>query len=625
MAPPELDPSWWAPAFRGGHEDGADDWEPVEVVSRQIGQLAESAQEGSLQRDVLTALAIVSSAMLEPESWDEPFKPFMVMGGRRSALPEDLTDEQFTLLDRCLPHIEQASLRARVADVLWFHRERSNASLLGIAIDAYVSVPLVIDAWLRRGADSWRRAVEMVRRRGAAEKERQAEISRVLRARILEGSVADGFMLVDLADLLRVAGGVDRDGRLPIASHLVDVAAAAAEGGNLRLARHLERKAGQWFRAGDDLDAANEATERVARLYEGEADQRERGEDGSFLASGIFIEKAIAALRSLPRKYRLAHDLDDRVTALRTRLADVREATLESMHRFQSDPIDLTDTVADTRRRLSGLNRFEALAAYATSWPLADPERERATAVELAEGSLMHLFSGATYSSDGRKVAATDGGHTDSNAAIASDMARSATIKRDVVAVAYLVPGLEVIAFEHRFDHAFLHRLCTDSPWVPTGHEDLWARGLRHGLAGELPSAISVLVPQVEQALRQVLKGNGVHTLFVDPVGGVETEKSLPALLDTPQAAEILGPELQFELSTLLVQQVGGNLRHDTAHGLLHDAQAWSASAVYAWWLCLRLVVVPVLNMRDAAADEMHISDGSTFDAAAEDDAGPVD
>ena len=185
---------------------------------------------------------------------------------------------------------------------------------------------------------------------------------------------------------------------------------------------------------------------------------------------------------------------------------------------------------------------------------------------------------------------------------------------RDMVAIAFLVPGLEVISYEHRYDLGYLHRMCTDSPWVPAGHEDLWARGLRHGLSGDFPSAVSVLVPQVEQALRRVLKGGGVHTLFVDPASGVESEKSLPTLLDMPEAIGVLGPALHFELSTLLVDQGGGNLRHDTAHGLLHDAQAWSASAVYAWWLCVRLVVVPILNMRTEAVDQAHVAHESKPD-----------
>jgi hypothetical protein len=198
-------------------------------------------------------------------------------------------------------------------------------------------------------------------------------------------------------------------------------------------------------------------------------------------------------------------------------------------------------------------------------------------------------------------------------------MVRSAGIKRGVVTTAFILPGLDVITFEHRFDLAFLHRLCLDSPWVPSGHEDLWARGLRHGLNGDFPSAISVLVPQIEHALRRMLKSQGVYTLMVDDATAVESEKGLPALLSMPESIDALGADLHYELATLLIQQEGDNLRHDTAHGLLHDGQAWSAGAVYAWWLCLRLVVVPLWNMRNLSHDT------SATALAAEDSPDPDD
>lgn len=601
MAHPDIDPAWWAPAFAEAGEEGTDRWEPVEIVSREIQQLAEGAPDGTPHREVLTALAIVSSAMLQPEDWDEPFKPFMVMGGRRSALPEDLSPEQLSLLAACLPHIAQPCLRARVADVLWLN-DRSNSSLLGAAVDAYMAVPLVPEAWIRRGADSWRRAVELVRRRGASESVRQQQISGILRTSVLATTAADGFMLIGLADLLRVVGGTDKAERRLIADHIAAVAADARTTGNLRLARHLERAGAQWFRSVGDIQAADAAVHRVSQLYESEADARAAGEDASAMAEGIFIEKAISTLMTLPRKYRVANGLDQHLGSLRARLADVREATLESMHSFKSDPIDLTDAVADTRKRLSGLDRFDALVNFATIWPLADPERERATAEELAEGSLAHLFGGATYSADGRKVAVSDGGLSDPAARIEADMTRNWGMKLGIVATAFLVPGLEVISYEHRYDLGYLQRLCVDSPWVPEGHEGLWARGLQHGLAGDFPSAVSVLIPQVEQALRRALKSGGVHTLLVEPSTGVESEKSLPALLALPEAIEILGPHLQFELSMLLVRQGGVNLRHDVAHGLLDDPASWGAGAVYGWWLCLLLVVVPLANAMSAAA-----------------------
>lgn len=612
-AAPEIDPAWWEPALE------ADDlieaaWRPPEVTSRNLAQLARNAPESTVQRDVLVALAVASSAMLDPENWDEPFKPMWVMDGQRSELPTDLTEEQFQLLAKALPSIGHPLLRARVADVLWCFRDRSSSEWLGMAVDAYLAVPLDRDVWIHRGDDAWRRAIEIVRRRGRAEAERLSRISEALRERLLSGSTSDGFMLTDLSDMLRGAGQVDRDGRAQLASHLVGLAATSAENGNLHLSRHLERKVQQWFQSIGDSASANESIERIARLYVREADGRlSNGDDGAAMAAGIYLEKAIGTLRTLPRRYRADHGLEVFLADLRHRLAENREETLEAMHRFETESIDLTDAIADTRRRLSGHSRFEALVHLAASWPLSDPERDRAQAEELAEGSIRHLFGGATYAADGRKVAITEGGTEQIEAAIWSDMVRGAGMKRGVVATAFIVPGHGVITFEHRYDLPFLRRLCLDSPWVPAGHEDLWARGLSHGLNGDFPSAISVLVPQIEHALRQVLKGHGVYTLMVDDATGVESEKGLAALLAMPETVETLGADLQYELSTLLIQPQGDNLRHDTAHGLLHDGQAWSAGAVYAWWLCLRLVVVPLWNMTNASTDS------SNADPAAED------
>ncbi|QZN86220.1 DUF4209 domain-containing protein [Cellulomonas sp. C5510] len=593
---PTLDEAWWEPALA---EDDVIDaaWRPVEVMSRHLVQHARAAPASTLQQRVLEALAVASSAMLDPENWGAPFKPMWVMDGQRSAIPADLTLEQLDLLASVLPSISHPLLRARVADVLWCFRDRSNAEWLNTAIDAYLQVPLDRNVWIRRGDDAWRRAIEIVRRRGKAERVRLVKISEALHARLLSGSIDDGFMLQDLSDMLFKVGDVDSDRREQLAKHLGGLAIAAADRGDYRFSRHIEHQVQKWLRSIDDLQGANESVERVARLYLREADGRlANGDDGAAMAAGMFLEKAIGTFRTLPRRYRAAKGLDSLLREIRGRLAENREATLEAMLRIDTEPIDLSDAIADTRRRLSGLSRFEALVRLAASWPLSDPVRDRALAEELAEGSIRHLFGGATYASDGRKVAVTEGGIEQLEAALWSDMIRGAVMARGVAATAFIIPGHGVVTFEHRYDLPFLRRLCIDSPWVPAGHEDLWARGLGHGLNGDFPSAVSVLVPQIEHALRQVLKAGGAYTLLVDDATGVESEKGLGSLLTMPEAKEVLGAELQYELSTLLIESQGDNLRHDTAHGLLHDGQAWSAGAVYAWWLCLRLVVVPLWN-----------------------------
>lgn len=98
-----------------------------------------------------------------------------------------------------------------------------------------------------------------------------------------------------------------------------------------------------------------------------------------------------------------------------------------------------------------------------------------------------------------------------------------------------------------------------------------------------------------------MLKRHGVHTLFVDEQTGVDSEKSLNTLLDMAETADIFGAGVIMEMKALLVVQVGPNLRNDTAHGLLDNNSAWSYTALYLWWFCLRLVMWPVIQMVDRA------------------------
>ncbi len=608
-AKPEIDPSWWADAFVDD-DLGAADWRVPELAAQRIASMDGEAAEGTLQREVLAALAIASSAMLNPESWDEPFKPMMSIGNRRSHLPGDLTESQLELLARVLPLIEQRPLKGRIADVLWFLGDRSDHELLRIAIDAYRAVPLERDVWHQRGNDEWRRAIELARRRGRAEMVRLTEMGETIRTRILGGDLYDGFMLIDLSDLLRMCVKPEDDERAKLAARYFALAAEAAEN-DKKFARHLERKAQEWFASIDAKEEVYESVERIAKLYEREAQQRMAAGSGNALAAGHFLEKALGTLRTLPRKYRVERNLHSRTADLRERLAESREASLEAMMRIETDPIDLTDAVANTRRRVSGRSKFDALVHLSALYPLSEVQKASEHAKELAEGSLRHLFGRATYSADGRKVAASEGSPALPEAAIWSDMVRTVAMKTGIVATGFLLPGLEVVTFEHRYDLSFLQQVCLGSPLVPPGHEDLWARGIRHGLNGDFPSAVTVLVPQIEQLVRQGLKRQGVHTLVVDEMNGVESEKGLGALLAMPEAVQLLGPDLHFELRALLVEQEGPNRRHNTAHGLLNDDQAWSAESLYVWWLCLRMVVVPLWNVDqdgrgddEAAADE---------------------
>ena len=115
-------------------------------------------------------------------------------------------------------------------------------------------------------------------------------------------------------------------------------------------------------------------------------------------------------------------------------------------------------------------------------------------------------------------------------------------------------------------------------------------------MAGDFGPAAAVLVPQLEQLIRIALKSCGVFTLHVDPAGG-ESEKGLGALLDMPECVDVFGAGQVLELKAQLIEKAGANLRHSIAHGLFTDAAAWGYDSIYAWWMCLRLVIWPLWQM----------------------------
>lgn len=98
------DAAWWESL--SGSADAAS-FEPAELLHEQLRVLAVSAREGegesSLRARTLDAMARATSAMLNPDSWDEPFSPAIETARSRTVVPGDLDADELTLLAEALP------------------------------------------------------------------------------------------------------------------------------------------------------------------------------------------------------------------------------------------------------------------------------------------------------------------------------------------------------------------------------------------------------------------------------------------------------------------------------------------------------------------------------------------
>lgn len=169
-------------------------------------------------------------------------------------------------------------------------------------------------------------------------------------------------------------------------------------------------------------------------------------------------------------------------------------------------------------------------------------------------------------------------------------MIRSYTLEISQITQGMILPALEVLNLEHRLRENDFIALTNQSPTVPKDRIRLFAKGLYLGYDGDFVGALHLLVPQIENMVRQRLRAIGCKTSTVGD-DSVETENGLSALIVLPEVTELFGEDLGFELRALLCDAAGPNLRNEIAHGLFGDSVYYSVASVYTWWLSLKLVL----------------------------------
>lgn len=598
----------WRKAIDSSDREGYSSiWQSLSAAARtaiEAGQIAEGK--------VLWLLADACSMMLSPGGVNSPFKPFMVMEGKRSALPEDFQESDVALLAQVSEEIDDAWVQARLADLVWLLKRPRSPKHALLAIDAYRTIPLNTETWVRGGRECWERAISLTRMLRAGAGERLKEIEAEIINAFEDAKKEDGFLALWLCDLL-IHNGLARGKSVVVADKLGSLARLLDDDGDLHGARELFDASAKWFKqAGDDAKSA-QMTVRVAEGWVKDAIARMSSQHPSHLVAASCYENAIQTYRTIPRRDRATHRVEERLAELHRHMSEAGQKSLGDMGVFTSTPFDITELVEGARNSVRGKSAIDALAALANIYPGVHVKQLRELSEKmLREHPLQALVSATHLSRDGRVVAKRSGmgffGAPDSEeyrAAVWPAMVKDYGIELGVAVQGQIWPALEVLLLEHRLRESDFVSIASRSPIVPKGRERLFAKALFAGYERDFVGALHVLVPQIEHMVRWHLKAAGVKTTNLDK-DGIENENGLSSLTDLPEVAQIFGEDLEFELKALFCNAFGPNLRNELAHGLLDDEACQSTYSIYAWWLGLRLVFNTFWNTRRnarAAAD----------------------
>ena len=574
-------------------------WESLSTAAR-------SAVNGGRTSEgkVLWLLADACSMILNPGSPNEPFKPFIVMKGNHTAIPEDFEKSDIDFFSLIVEEVDDAWLQARLADLVWLLKKtpRSPEHAL-MAIDAYRRIPLDVETWGRGGDECWERTISLTQMLGAGAGERIKEIETAIVTAFEVAKSEDGFLSLWLADLL-AANRLAHEEAAGIAKKLESLARYSDEQGDLHSAREFSAAAAKWFRQTGDVAKTTEMTAFVAEEWVKEAVARASSDQPSHMVAASFYEKAIQTYRSIPRRERSTYRVDERMAELQKNLNEAGERSLDEVKAFSSDPIDITQSVEIARNAVRGKSATDALAAFVTVYPGARVAQIRESSEKMLREHALEALIPATYiSKDGRVIGRRPGmeqSNPDSEnnkAALWAEMVEYYAMEIGLAVPSYIWPALRVMVLEHRLREGDFVAVAAHSPIVPIGCERLFGKALFAGYEKDFVTALHLLVPQIEHMVRYHLRAAGVKTTTLSE-DGIETENGLGTLVSFPETTQIFGEDVSFELKALFCDPCGPNLRNELAHGLLDDEACQSAYAVYAWWFGLRIVLGAFWNAK---------------------------
>lgn len=558
--------------------------------------------EGDRPEEQLAAIRLLfglASYHLVPDHPIAPFKPMFTMGDRRSLVPSDLQPEQINVLAEFAPTVLHLGLRARLCDVCWF-MQRNRREMAELAITAYCDL---VEA-VRAGRATF--SFENTSAWGIGAKNALVRAARVSHATGWQLPVSQRVrdLVADLVasahhdrrsdDFWRIAE-VDLDYK---ATKPIEIAAMAealvterqmAENPDARLS--LLQLAARGYRLARDAENAKRCMVAIAECYIQKADLAR-----SAMLEAEFLQDAIQTLRNQSNTTSRRAELTNRLLTVQPRIRD-------EMAHFSTE-IDLTKIV-----------QCSVAAVRGHSWPVAflslalcdlppTPDAIRETANEHAQKfPLQGIFAMQVHDFQGRVVFRSPGMGGDEEALeeqMRYQMAVHRGHSRQVAVAGVINPIRRTIACEHMVSSDTVLEMLRDSPFIPAGHEHVFARAICHFLAGEDIEAVSLLTPQLENSLRHILALAGHDTTTADKYG-IQTEASLSILLNADKPwrghlEQIISPRYIHEIDLLFCFSGGPSVRNQVAHGKIPDGGFRDHSFVYAAWLVIHLAILPIAD-----------------------------
>ena len=541
-------------------------------------------------RKSLFLLSNICSPMIDLESRNDPFQPFMTWGNKRSFLPIDLIDEEILYLSSILDEDFPPILKARIADILWTYSKPKNKKHSEIAIENYISMDVFDDFFEPDVYVFWERAVML-----AKQIKNNSLIEKIKSKLLNEIDHPSTNWDFHLLKIIEIFDNTDLDKGLnhELAEKLLEKQKEFNHEKQFHIAEKYLESATKLFKKAGNAEDSYRSLAFLAQATENHGDYRK---NESAMVANSFYKLALQRYREIPNLYRNTLQIDQKLDTVQDKITQSGLLITDELQLISTKQMNISELqeqsinhVKDKQTAFESLLYFSGVSScnFESIW--------KSTENNINNSPISSLFGATSVSLDGRKISSIPPLNGDNkDEVILKTAIKNFGIHMHLAVEGCILPALEHIQKEHLFPKEFLIQLCILSAIVPDKREILVANALYQGFGWDFRSAIHLLAPQVENIVRQLLKQNGLVTTHTDQ-DGIENEMGLSSLVNMEQARGILGDDLWFELQAVFTDSLSANLRNEVGHGLLDDDTSNSLYSVYAWWMILRLVVRNVI------------------------------
>lgn len=314
----------------------------------------------------------------------------------------------------------------------------------------------------------------------------------------------------------------------------------------------------------------------------------------SKLVMSIFLNQAYQIYVSMKKEHREGFISSEKLQEMQDNIIELRKKSQEELVEIKSPEIDISEDIEQVTKRMHNKKFDEAIKEFAFIAHNADYDAMYKYAIHSKKDYIFQsLFPKIIFNHLGQQQ---DRVVYDKNKSEYENslfyMLLYNKININFKVQVYIYPALKILLEEHgdKITKEFLYNIVKYFG-ISKDKELLILDGLYYGFKQEFIASTHIIIPQIENILREILISDQKSLSLIEK-SGKDIIKGINTIL-SEQYRKILwdniGNDLYMDFKTLLDDEKGGlNLRNHLSHGLLPYDTFKSVYPIYLWWIMFR-------------------------------------